>query len=368
MLAVFFGIKSTRFIKASIILIFGLGCLGVSPLAAAIFSVGGSGEPKDLLEQTLTKEEHEGDRANFAGGMPSEGSPSIIDTGVYVKSLGKLNYKDNNFFINLYIWWLSDNPDYYPEKTVQITNAENTMLQYSARDWVNNKYRSLARYTATINCTPAWNLQHFPYDRQIFRISFEDNISDIEKIRFSLLSSDSKISPDVIFNDWQLDKFEIVHEPHIYSTNFGDTVHPESVYSRINLIFNIKRLGDKLFFVTFVGFFVSFFLSCITFFVPKRYFDANNTLCLGAIFAATGNNYQLNSIVPFYELSSLMGVVVISTFGVVLVAILNNLIVHVLMMEEKIKLSRVVNFSTFIILFTLYGYVVGSALQAAIES
>ena len=371
-MALFLGIKSSRLTKIMASFIFCLACLGISPLIAPIFAnMNGELEEislKDTGFQMQGAGNPKGNESTLTKVNSSSQTATLVDMGVYVKNLGKFNYKDNNFFINLYIWWISDNPDYYPEKTVEFSNAEVFKQLFFARDRVQNRYRTLARYTATINCTPPWDLTHFPFDRQKFRVSFEENIADIEHVRFSPLSSETKISPDVILKGWNLDGFEITHEPHVYSTNFGDIDRPTSTYSRINLIFNIKRQGELLFFVTFIGFIVSIFLSCVTFFVPKRYFDTNNTLCLGAIFAGIGNKYQLGDIISAYDLTSLMGVLVVSTFMVVLVAIVNNLVVHTLVIGERVFLSRFVNYSTFAILLLIYGSVVGRAIQVAIES
>lgn len=289
-----------------------------------------------------------------------------VESGIYLKSLGKFDYSKKTYFVNFYIWWLLDDPTYFPEKTVEITNAEEYKILWSERDTIRAKTRVLARYIGTISHD--WNMRYFPFDRQKLRISFEDNLLDIKKVNFSPIPQNSKISPDVSLKGWNLETFDFVHEDHLYDTNFGDLDTPESVYSRLNIILELKREGWSIFFVYYIGYILAAFLSFLTYFIPKRYFDITNTISLGAIFAGIGNKYQLSETLSDPVGLSLSGIFTLCTFILIVLTIINTVLTHLVYTAERRKLSFVMNYATFFILFLVYGVVMSSAIQEAIRS
>lgn len=298
-----------------------------------------------------------------------EATPVIVESGVYVKSLGQFDYVRNSFFINFYIWWLIDkDAKYSPEETIEITNAQQYTRLWGARDTIGNKTRVQARLFGTINQN--WDMKYFPFDRQKIRLSLEDNIGDINHVKFIPIPNNSKLSSDVVLRGWTVVRFDFIQEPHQYSTNFGDSVNTNSVSSRLNIIFELKRDGWQIFFVYFIGYIAALFLCGLTYFVPKRYFAETITLCLGAIFAGMGNKYQLDQSISDVNVSgiSLSGVATICTFMVILVTTINVVMTHTIYSYGKLNLSYWISYSVLFILTLVYGTVLGTALQLAVHS
>lgn len=298
-----------------------------------------------------------------------EATPIIIESGVYVKSLGQFDYMKNSFFINFYIWWLLDKDvKYSPEETIEITNAQEYTRLWGARDTIGNKTRVQARFFGTINQN--WDMKYFPFDRQKIRLSLEDNIGNINYVKFIPIPNNSKLSSDVVLRGWTLVRFDFIQEPHLYNTNFGNIDHPESIASRLNIIFELKRDGWSIFFVYFIGYIASLLLCLLTYFVPKRYFAETITLCLGAIFAGMGNKYQLDQSISDVNTVgvSLSGVATICTFMVILVTTVNVVMTHTIYSYGKLNLSYWISNSVLFILILVYGTVLGTALQLAVHS
>lgn len=309
---------------------------------------------------------------NYNGNTEDDGvvgpsaNPIKVDCGVYIKSFGNFDYRKNTFFTNFYIWWLMDEgAKYSPEDTMEITNGQQWVRLWVARDKIKNKTRVQARFYGTIN--HVWNMKYFPFDRQKIRISIEDNIAELSQVRFNPLSKDSEMSPDIMMQGWKL-RFGLVHEPHLNSTNFGDLDRTVSVTSRLNVIFDMKREGWQIFFVYFIGYFVAIFLSFITYLIPRRYFNESTTLCLGAIFAAIGNKSQLEFSLSGTEGLSFSGIFTLCTFTIIMVTIINTILSHSLYVDEKRSLSAWVNYSILFSIVLLLSIVMGTALQEAINS
>jgi hypothetical protein len=293
-------------------------------------------------------------------------SPIIVESGVYVNSLGRFDYVKKNFFINFYIWFLFSDPSYHPEKSVEIANAEDFKQIFSSKDNVQGKLRIQSRYTATVS--QDWNMKFYPFDRQILRISIEDNLLDYNQVRYIPLSKDSQLSPDVIFKGWKVEKFDLVHEPHLYAVNFGDKFSPESTYSRLNILFELKREGSQIFIVYFIGYFLAVILSFLTYLIPKKFFEITITISLGSIFSGIGNKYQIGETYSEMVGISLGGILTLLTFSVILITILNTIVTHSLLIHEKRNLSIGINYSVFGTTLFLYLLILISSLKVAINA
>jgi len=299
---------------------------------------------------------------------PSPHLPIQVESGVYVKSLGDFDYRADTFFIGFYIWWLTENANYAPEKRIEITNAVTYKRLFSERDKIGHKTRVLARYSGTINTN--WNLKFFPFDRQELRISFEDGTIDIDGVRFSPMPDGHKMSPTLVprLKEWEIINFEYVHEPHRYESNLGDVSKPFSVYSRMSIIFELKRNGWKIFFVYFVGYIISAILCLLTYFVPKGNFDTGSTICLGAIFAAVINKNQIDQSLSGITWTSFIGTFTLCIFFIILITIINVLVTHILFIKKWKKSSYISNYVTLFVLMSSFIAIMTNAIQLAIAS
>lgn len=298
--------------------------------------------------------------------MTQKADPQWIDCGVYVKSLCDFDFAKNSFFINFYIWWLSDDPNISPEKSVEITNAQVYNQLWSTKEQVSGKTRVKARYTATVN--QRWDLTYFPFDRQKFSINLEDSLGNINNVGFIPIPKNSKLSPDINFVGWKVLHFDLIQTPHKYSTNFDSASEDDAIKSRLSIVIEIKRKGWPIFFTYFIGYILSTILCIIIFFIPKDFFRDTMILCLGAIFSGMGNKHQLKNIVTSISFDSLGGIVTICTFSVIILTLMNVVITYYFYNSDRQSLAKKINYSIFILWTLGYLIIMGLSIHTAIQS
>lgn len=293
--------------------------------------------------------------------------PIQVDTGVYVKTFGMFDYYKNIFFVNFYIWFLMDeNTSYHPENSIEITNGQQWERLSTYSEIMNDKILVQTRFYGWINHN--WNMKYFPFDRQKIRVSLEDNISNIDKVKFKPLSKESKLSREIQLLGWKILNFDLVHEPHQYRSNFGDINNTFKRTSRLSIIFDLKREGWQIFYVYFIGYFVSIFLSIISFIIPKQYFGESCTLCLGAIFAGIGNKTQLEFSLSGTSDLSFSGIFTLCTFAFVIITTLSTILTHTLFINHRYYLASLLNYSVLMILMTSTSLIMWFSLMEAINS
>ena len=84
-----------------------------------------------------------------------------------------------------------------------------------------------------------------------------------------MISDSLQFIPDVEFSGisrrlqlggWTITGVKMSSYPNLYMTNYGDPSKDESVFSRVSMVIELKRLGWRIFFNYFIGFFLAAFL------------------------------------------------------------------------------------------------------------
>lgn len=170
-----------------------------------------------------------------------------------------------------------------------------------------------------------WEMSKYPFDRQKLKFIIRSDI-DTSMIRLK----ESKQFPASFSESLSLaEGFEvesIEFNERFYKTGFVNTDELGNTTSEIvsdgEFIINIKRDGFSLFVKLFLGAFLSLILSLSVFYIPKREFDAKSSISVGAIFAAVGNKYFVDS----NTISNVLTVADIINNSIIFLVILNVLI------------------------------------------
>lgn len=215
--------------------------------------------------------------------------------GAYPISIYDFDFTHNNFKTTFYFWALSKT-GYDAGKSMEIGNSTEYKVNFSDMDKVSGFDRSTVRYTATIMTD--WDLTYFPFDRQVLVVNMEDSLYAEDQIKFIADEKNSSLARYFLSDEWELKKFEVKTDTHLYDTNFGDPSVKNSKFSRLKLIFYIKRYGESLYLGLFIGFFIAFFLCLTAYMSPITSMDFRGDLILGAIFATIGNKYIIEQSIP----------------------------------------------------------------------
>tara|TARA_B110000003_G_scaffold216984_1_gene216423 strand:+ start:875 stop:1963 length:1089 start_codon:yes stop_codon:yes gene_type:complete len=138
-----------------------------------------------------------------------------------------------------------------------------------------------------------WDLRKYPFDNQKLKFNIQ-SVKDTSQIRFRY----NKLIPSTfsIQNDLQKGfKLEGINfkEEFIEKNIYGY----KDVYSKGVFEIEISRGGSWIFIKLFFGGFLALIISWLVFLIPLRDFSSRIELSIGAVFAAVGNKYFVDSAV-----------------------------------------------------------------------
>jgi hypothetical protein len=207
-----------------------------------------------------------------------------------------------------------------------------------------------------------WDVSCFPFDRQRLKIEIEDSEYDTSQLVYVADETNSRMDTAFNSNEWHIEKFHVYSDVRTYQTTYGNPeLSGKSSYPRVVVEILIQRnnswimLGKML-----TGAYVAFFISCLVFFVSSENQDSRFGLCVGALFAAIGNKYIVESIVPTSTTNSLMDNVHNLTFTFILLIVV-IIVISLSLFESdsdhnKKRSLRLDKYAFFSIL-TLYGVI-----------
>lgn len=292
-------------------------------------------------------------------------APAQVKLGAYITHIYDLDIAKRSFNVAFWAWFHHGDPKYKPTDTVEIVNAKQTTTRYPAVAQTEGGYWSQAKYYATIS--KDWDIRHYPFDRQTLDIYLEDGQADVGTQVLVADVENSGVDSAIIIPGWTVEGFTIKAHNVAYKTTFGDpSLSGESVYSRVTATVIIKRDGVRLLTSVFIGFFVAFFMSSLTYFLDfKHMAGARISLCAGGIFASAGNKFAVDNILTPGGVFTLADGIEISTFCAILCAILT--VVSLRLIAEKYPvLTRILNALIGVSAVGTYlafnGYVIASAI------
>jgi hypothetical protein len=241
--------------------------------------------------------------------------------GLYINSLYDLRLEDKTFKTDFWLWMTYKDDSLHFDDAIELTNSKSVEFSNLSQEnkaglqWVTQKCKAEVRQE--------WDLSKFPFDRQILRIEIEDSKYDTSGVIYLADTLNSRI--DTAFNskEWCIEHFSIKSDVRTYETTYGDpSLSGKSSYPRIVAEIHIRRnnswrmLGKML-----TGAYVAFVISCLVFFVSSENQDSRFGLCVGGLFAAIGNKYIVESIVPSSTTNTLMDNVHNLTFTFILLIV-----------------------------------------------
>ena len=140
-----------------------------------------------------------------------------------------------------------------------------------------------------------WNVRYYPFDKPELELVFE---SSYDTAFFSIDAKENKFfdfeSPRNLKDGFSLDN---ISYKKIYTEDKG-SLDDNPVYEKLIFKINLKRGGSWLYLKLFLGSFLSFIISWLVFFIPRKEFESRVELSTGAIFGAVGNRAYVESIIP----------------------------------------------------------------------
>lgn len=245
-----------------------------------------------------------------------------VDTcrvGIYILSLYDLDFPNNSFSTDFWMWALYRSDSLDPLKSVEVTNAKSSDFAMASTEKKKGINWGAQKCKATIRQN--WDIRDFPFDRQVLRIAIEDADSDTSSLIYLPDSAQSRIDSRVALDGWKISRLRFVREDARYNTNYGDPeLSTSSTYPAVVAYIELSRDGVGLFFKLFTGVYVAFSMCMMVFFFDESETSSRFSLLVGAMFAAVGNKYIVDSFLPLSVGFTLVDRVHVITFIYILLS------------------------------------------------
>lgn len=227
-----------------------------------------------------------------------QAQPDTVKVGAYVISLHDINFRDKEYTMRFWLWFVYDNPDFDFTKQLDIPNAktieppEIIMDSLDGKAWVIMKMKCIMK--------EKWTVHDFPFDKQHLNVQIENTLFDNKSLVFVPDIVGSRFDKEDALDGWAIADFNVADGNHLYETGFGDATpgRDSQTFSTFLLEMDIEREALGLFMKIFLGMYIAFLIAALSF-IPKPWeLDPRFGLPVGGLFAAVGNKYIIDSVLP----------------------------------------------------------------------
>jgi len=297
-----------------------------------------------------------------------ESPPDTVKMGTYIISIHDINFQEKEYVLRFWLWALYDNVSFDLAKQLDIPNAKSIDEQeVVAVDVVNRKTWQLMKMRTTMKQN--WKVGNYPFDKQHLVVHMENTIFDKNRLVFIPDDLGSAYDRELTLDGWHITNFEVGVKDKEYTTVFGDpsTNALHSEYSSFDISMDIERDGWGLFWKLFSGMYIAFLIAMVSFGLQVEELEPRFGLPVGGLFAAVGNKYIIDSLLPesntFTLVDSLHSITFFSIFIILFLSAITLYIYH----QDKISLSKKINRISASAVFVLYiiinTFIITSALS-----
>jgi len=297
----------------------------------------------------------------------TQSAPDTVKMGTYIISIHDINFQAKEYTLRFWLWALYDNVAFDLAKQIDIPNAKSIDEQQVIVDVVDGKTWQLMKMRTTMKQN--WKVGNYPFDKQHLVVHVENTIFDKNTLVFVPDELGSAYDRELTLDGWHISNFEVGTFEKEYTTVFGDPsselLHSE--YSSFDITMDIERDGWGLFWKLFSGMYIAFLISMVSFGLQVEELEPRFGLPVGGLFAAVGNKYIIDSLLPesntFTLVDSLHSVTFFTIFIILFLSAITLYIYH----KDKTKQSIRINTISAITVFILYIIVNVSIVVSALS-
>jgi hypothetical protein len=280
--------------------------------------------------------------------------PDTVKVGAYVISVHDINFHDKEYTIRFWLWFLHGNDDFDFSKQLDIPNAKSIEFEEPIIDSLDGKAWVIMKMKCVMKQN--WNVRDFPFDNQTLRVQIENTLFDKHSLLFVPDTIGTKFDDEEAIDGWIFSRFNVVNAENAYATGFGD-VRPQkqsSVFSQFVIEMDIDRDAWGLFMKIFIGMYISFLIAIIAFTPHPSELEPRFGLPVGGLFAAVGNKYIIDSLMPESSSFTLVDTLHALTFFGILATLIVSAVTLKLHDYGKTEKARRVNRVASITVVSLY--------------
>ncbi|GAB4128345.1 MAG: hypothetical protein Fur0027_11780 [Raineya sp.] len=221
-----------------------------------------------------------------------------VKIGCYIISLHDLNFVEEEYTARFWLWMIHKKPITNPTDAIELPDAKEFKIDNIIADSIDGKGWLQLKIKAVMK--QEWSLSSFPFDKQHLRIKVENPQYDINNLVFIPDTRGRSYDNNLEVDGWKIIDFKISTPKSHYFTDFGDIKlpKPELDFSQFMVDITIKRDAWSIFFKLFLGMYVAFAISYVSFFIDPSHSEPRFGLPVGGLFAGVGNKYVIDSYLP----------------------------------------------------------------------
>jgi hypothetical protein len=277
---------------------------------------------------------------NSGPSMPVE-SPDTVKVGAYVISVHDINFHEKEYTIRFWLWFVYDNPEFDFSTQLDIPNAKSIEPPEIIRDSLDGNAWAIMKMKCTMK--ERWDVKDFPFDKQHLKVQIENTLFDNKNLVFVPDTKGSQFDEKEAIDGWTIVNFRVTAGDNDYETGFGDASTDSQVFSTFNIEMDIERDAWGLFMKIFIGMYIAFLIAIISFTPHPSELEPRFGLPVGGLFAAVGNKYIIDSLLPESSSFTLVDTLHALTFLSVLLTLIVSAISLKLVDNGKTEQALLVN-------------------------
>lgn len=294
-------------------------------------------------------------------------TPDTVIVGLYINSIHDIDFREKQYCINLWLWLKYRNPDFDFSKYLEVPMAKSLDKSFYTVDTLEDgRIYMLMKLQCVMKDN--WKFQNFPFDHQKLRFTIENSQFDSGDLVFEEDTVGKHYSKWTI-SGWRVvpDSFKISTGIKKYETAFGDpdTKLAHSEFSNYKMQIGLERDSWWLFLKIFIGMYISFLLSFLSFFIHRDSIESRFSLHVGSLFAVIGNKYVIDSSLPesttYTLVDSLHGLTLCYIFASAACSVYSLTLIKSDKIEQMQKFDKVSTWGLFFIYLLLNVYLIDRA-------
>jgi hypothetical protein len=279
--------------------------------------------------------------------------PLAVTNGVYVMSIYDLSFTEKSFKAVFWFWSLfpeDSSIPYNPQETIGVMDAKSFDRLFAFDDTKDSKRWVTIQFDAVV--IHIWDMNDFPFDRQLLTIVLEEAELDATKIMFLTDKKNSGIDSKVKIPGWKVEGFSIQSRLVIDETTYGDpTLSERSTYAQTIVTIPVKREGTRLLINLLLAAYIAFALGILLLFMHPKFVDARAVIITTAMITIIGNHYIISATLPEMPSFTLIDRIMITTFiAICLIAFTSIVTAHYIRAKKTAIAVKINNTSRWIIL------------------
>jgi hypothetical protein len=243
-----------------------------------------------------------------------QAQPDTVEVGTFIISVHDINFRDKEYTARFWLWFLYDNPNFDFSKQLDIPNAKSIDTPEIIIDSLDGKAWAIMKMKCTMK--ENWKVHNFPFDKQHLKVQIENTLFDNKSLVFVPDAKGSTIDDQEAIDGWTIKNFKVSASVNDYKTGFGDARPERSPqnFSTFLVEMDLERQAFGLFMKIFIGMYIAFLIAIISFVPHPSEFEPRFGLPVGGLFAAVGNKYIIDSLLPESSTFSLVDTLHTLTF------------------------------------------------------